>query len=803
MRGASEEIAYANYNEILVTTASSLTGTTILHYRVGRRLGSGGMGDVYIAEDTRLGRQVALKFLRVERQRDEESRARLIREARAASLLQSPNIAVTYDLVEHGDLMFISMEYVEGELIAERVARGPLPVVESVDIAAQVASALEEAHGRNIIHRDIKSANLVQTRRGLVKVLDFGLAKMDLPGSSEASLRSTSQFQVTAPGMVLGTMAYMAPEQLRGEEVDYRVDLFALGVVMYEMLAGQLPFRGRTLAEIFDAILHRDPEPFNRSGDIPPDLELIVRRSLQKVPSRRYQSARDLYDNLRHLTRKLEAGVSSTGIHVPLAELGQRSLAVLTFTNLTREPADDWIGTGIAETLAADLRNVQNLDMISRAQVFEMLNTMQTGATPADDRLAIEIGKRLGAWWVVSGGYQRLGDRIRITAQLTEVWTGTLLRTVKIDGRVEEIFELQDRIVFDLSRSLDAKLGREEAAAIEHDDTTSVEAFEAYSRGVLNLRSAGRESIDRAITLFERAVALDPAYGVAWAALGGAYNLKAQFSGFPDLHHRAIEHLRRALSLKPSLVSAYVWLGSSLLYLGNVDEGIEALKHAEALDSDDADVHQALARANWMWRADIDEAVRELRRSIALNPEAGYSHLQLAFLEALNGHLDEAEAAAREAIELQERAMSGTEGLLIVGAHARLGYVYYRRREYDAALVEYRRELAYVSTSDHALRERTLIELHQKLSALHAARGEAADAARFGDLAIAAHERRVAAGADDPATRYYIAAVYAQRGDVDQTKHHLALPLQRLPAFTRWRLPRDIDFDPVRERLSL
>jgi len=186
-----------------------------------------------------------------------------------------------------------------------------------------------------------------------------------------------------------------------------------------------------------------------------------------------------------------------------------------------------------------------------------------------------------------------------------------------------------------------------------------------------------------------------------------------------------------------------------------------------------------------------------------LNPEAGYSHLQLSFLEALNGHLSEAEAAAREAIELQERAMSGTEGLLIVGAHARLGYVHYRRHEYDVALVEYRRELAYVSTSDHALRERTLIELHQKLSALHAARGEAAEAARFGDLAISSHERRVAAGADDPATRYYVAAVYAQRGDVEHTLQHLALPLQRLPAFTRWRLPRDIDFDPVRERLSL
>jgi serine/threonine protein kinase/Tfp pilus assembly protein PilF len=786
-----------------VATASSLTGVNILQYHIGRRLGAGGMGEVYIADDTRLGRQVALKFLREDRRRDNESRARLIREARAASLLQSPNIAVTYDLIEHDGLMFIAMEYVEGELIAERVAHGPLPVVDAVDIAAQVASALEEAHGHSIIHRDIKSANLVQTRRGLVKVLDFGLAKMAVPGSAEASLRSTAELQVTAPGMVLGTMAYMAPEQLRGEEVDERTDLFALGVVLYEMLTARQPFRGKTLAEVFDQILHREPEPLGRAGEISSELDLIVRRALQKPQSRRYQTARDMYSDLRRLARKLEAGLSSTGVYVPLSEAGQRSLAVLTFSNVTREPADDWIGTGIAETLTSDLRNVHNLDIISRAQVFELLNMVQPGAPALDDRLAIEIGRRLGAWWVVSGGYQRLGDRIRITAQLTEVSTGSLLRTVKIDGRVDEIFELQDRIVFDLSRSLDAKLGREEAAAIEHDDTKSVEAFEAYSRGVLNLRSAGREAIERAIALFERAVSLDPEYGAAWAALGGAYNLKGGFLGLSDLHRKAIEYLRRAIALKPTLVNAHVWLGSSLLALGEMDAGLEALKQAETLNPDDPDVHQALARAHWMWRGDVSQGIVELRKSIALNPEAGYSHLQLSLLEALSGHLDAAETAAREAIELQERAMSGTEGLLIVGAHARLGYVHYLRHEYEQALSEYRRELAYISTGDHALRERTLIELHQKLSALHGARGESVEASRFGDMAIQSHERRVAAGADDPATRYYVAAVFAQRGDVDSTQRHLALPLQRLPLFTRWRLARDIDFERVRSRLSI
>jgi serine/threonine protein kinase/Tfp pilus assembly protein PilF len=783
---------------------ASLTGRTILHYHIGARLGSGGMGEVYIAEDQRLGRQVALKFLPPDRQRDADSRARLFREAQAASLLQSPHIAVTYDLVEHEDALFIAMEYVEGELISERVGRGPLPVLDAVDVAAQVAEALDEAHGRGITHRDIKSGNLIQTRRGLVKVLDFGLAKMEIPSSVEANMRTTPQLLVTAPGMVMGTIAYMAPEQLRAEGVDHRVDLWALGVVVYEMLTATLPFRGNTLAAVFDQILHKDPEPLSQlNPDVPPELERIVRRALQKTPLSRYYAASDMHQALRQIARRLETGGRTTGIQPAHVDAGERTIAVLTFVNLTGNAVDDWIGTGIAETVTADLKNVHDVTVIGRAQVFEQIKNVPPLTDQAGDSQAIEVGRRLGAWWVVSGAYQRLGDRIRITAQLVEVLTGSLIRTLKIDGRVDDIFALQDRIVFDLSRSLEVKLGKAEADAIERDETRSVEAFEAYSRGVVNMRSAGRDAIDRAIALLERAVQLDPKYAAAWAALGGAYNLKGNFLSMPELQHRAIEHLRRALALNPLLANAHVWLGSALLALGRYDEGLASLQTAAAAEPDNADAHQALARAYWMWRGMVPEGIAELRTAVALNPEAGYAHLQLSLLEALSGNLDAAEASARQAIELQERAMSGTEGLLIVGAHARLGYVHYLRGNHDAAHAEFRRELEYVSTSDHALRERTLIELHQKLSAVHDVRGEAAEAARFGDMVIQAHARRVAAGADDPATRYYVAAVYARRGDVPHTQEHLAMPLSRLPQFTRWRLPRDVDFEQIRDRLGL
>ena len=242
-----------------------------------------------------------------------------------------------------------------------------------------------------------------------------------------------------------------------------------------------------------------------------------------------------------------------------------------------------------------------------------------------------------------------------------------------------------------------------------------------------------------------------------------------------------MQHLRRAIALNPALANAHVWLGGALLQLGQVEEGMAALETAERLEPDNPDVHQARARAFWLFRGMVPEGIAELRRSIALNPESGYSHLQLSMLEALSGHLDEAETSARQAIELQERAMSGTEGLLIVGAHARLGYVHYLRGNYDAAAIEYRRELEYVTTSDHALRERTLIELHQKFSALSRARGDQEAAKRFGDMAVEAHTRRVANGADDPASRYYMAALYAASGDVERTREHLMLPLASLP----------------------
>jgi tetratricopeptide (TPR) repeat protein/predicted Ser/Thr protein kinase len=788
---------------------AAVTGQVVSHYRVGERLGGGGMGEVYLAEDTRLGRQVALKFLSPTLASDPEGRSRLLNEARAASALRSPGIAVTYDIGEHKGAAFIVMEYVSGELLSARLAKGSFEPPAALDIAAQVADALDEAHSHGIVHRDIKSANLMLDDRGRVKVLDFGLARF--LESRDSSKSSTTMARVTMPGVVLGTVSYMSPEQALGRPVDHRADLFSLGVVLYEMLTGRLPFQGTSVTEIVDRVLHFDPPvPSRLSGPVTPDIDAIVKRALEKDPALRYQSARSLADDARAAVERARLPLNRTGRTVPgigrglpvpalASSRAEQAVAVMTFSNITREAADDWIGTGIAETVTADLKKIQGLSVIGRARVFEALKNLSSGELARlDDRLAIDVGRRLGATWVVAGGYQRLGDLVRITAQFMDVGTGGLVRTVKVDGKIGEIFDLQDRIVYELSQNLNLTLGIGEIEGIGRDETPSMEAYEAYSRGVMNLRMAGRESLDRAIAFFERALTHDPNYASAYAGLGAAYDLKGSFLTLPDLIVKAIEALRKAIELNPKLSNAYSWLGSALGDLGRFDEAITAYEEALRLEPDDDGARSGLARLYWIHLGRINDAITEFERVIDLNPEAGYSYLQLAFLYALRGRYADAEKISRQAVDLQERYVSGSEGLQVVGAHSRLGYVMYLQGRYDEAIREYERELAFVSSSDHALRDRATIEVTQKLGAAWFRKGNQVEAERYFDLSLRGFKNRVAKGADDPFTRYYIACLYALRGDADKAFDSLERSFRELGPINRVRAPIDPDLETLR-----
>ena len=779
-----------------------MVGSTVQHYRIGNRLGAGGMGEVYLAEDVRLGRPVALKFLPSALKADPDSRARLLNEARAASLLRSPNIAVTYDIGEHRGSDFIVMEYVEGELLSVRAAKGPLPIREVLEVGLQVAEALDEAHGRGIVHRDIKSANLMRTDRGVVKVLDFGLAKF--LGPDVARTDGLTQPKVTTAGMVVGTVAYMAPEQALGHAVDHRADLFSLGIVLYELSTGRMPFAGTTSMEIIDRILHDTPPPPSRFDTaIPASFDTVIARALEKSPTFRYQSARAMQTDLKDVARELDepsprrSSVRSAPVSSGRVEAAARAVAVMTFANITREPSDDWIGTGIAETVTSDLKNIHGLTVIGRARVFDALRNLGSD-TSLDESLAIDIGRRLGATWVVVGGFQRIADSVRITAHFLDVSTGAIKRTVKVDGRIGDIFSLQDKIVFELSQGLNLALRGTEVAGIERQETQSVEAYESFVRGMMNLRLASRDSIERAIAAFEQATRHDPEYIQAWAALGGAYGLKGSFLSLQEMVERAAEIERRAIALDPDYADAHMWLGTALLQMGRTDEAIAEIREAVRLDPQNGMAYQGLARALWVGKGDFAGAIPMFEKAIELNPDAGYSYLQLGLLLAWEGQYARAEEVCRRAVELQDQYISGNAGLQVVGANARLGYVFYLQDRFDEALREYDRGLSFVASSDHALKERTAIEINVKLGAVYHRLGRPADAARHFDRAVKMHDALTSRGADDPFTRYYVAALHALRGEADKAFDSLQRAAARYPELTAARLRRDRDFESLR-----
>ena len=640
-----------------------------------------------------------------------------------------------------------------------------------------------------------------------MKILDFGLAKFTGPAVELGRAETMAQ---TSLGIVVGTVSYMSPEQALGRPVDTRSDLFSLGIVVYESLTGRLPFEGGATTAVVDALVHAEPPPLSRLNyEVPPRLEDAVRKLLQKDPGARYQSARELLVDLRAVRQDLERGVgsppgsSASGLDVRARPTEPppptNAVAVIPFTNITREPADDWIGSGIAETVTADLKSIKGLSLIGRERIFDALRVLgSSGTDTLDERMSIAVGRQLRATWLVGGGYQRLGDLIRITARFVEVGSGAVVRTVKIDGAIGDIFSLQDKIVFELSQGMNLTLEDSEMAEIERQETESVEAYENRSRAMMNILEGSPQALDHAILLLEKATRLDPNYAAAWAALALAYDFKGSFMSLPELSEKAVEVGRRATELNPKLADAHRWLGSALLSLGQFEEAIAAISVAAQLEPDDASAHQSLARAYWVGQGDIDAGIAEMERALAINPDLGYAHLQLGLLYALRGNYVKAERACRVAVDLQERFLSGKEGLQIVGAHTRLGYVYYLQGRYPEAIKLYEREVAALAASDHALRERSLIELHVKLAATYHRMDQPADANRHCTEAVTRFERRVARGADDPATKYYIASLYGLRGDAEKAVRYLRESIATLPALNRVRATADPDFDPIR-----
>ena len=766
------------------TVPSLASGETLSHYRVLDRLGEGAMGEVFLAEDVRLHRKVALKTLRRDVQ-DDDACERLWLEARAASALNHPGIATIYEWDEverrEGRLRFFAMEYVAGPTLAEFARGDGLDLDAVLDVVTQIADALAAAHGQGFVHRDVKPTNVVVGEGRRVKLLDFGLAAPILARDIEAT---RTRGRASDPALV-GTLAYMAPEQALGHETDGRADLFSLGVILYELVSGRAPFPGRNAVEVLDRVLHADPPPLSSRFDDPraASLEPVLRRMLARDREQRYPDLRAVCADLAAVRR---GAVLAEGA-------GRGSVAVFNFVNITRNGEDDWIGTGIAETVTADLKAVEGLGVVSRERLHERLRSL--GIESVDDAAAARVGRELGARFVLCGGYQRSGEAIRVTARLFEAGSGAIVRTAKVDGRLDAIFEVQDRIVRELTSGLWLSLTRSERAG---DETPVLEAYEAFTKGMLNQRQESYECLDRASFLFERATRLDPAYARAWVELGSALSNKAEYLAIPELHESALRAFRKAIELRPGLVRAWREVGNELVLMGRADEGIEAIRRGLELDPEDPGALGSMGRALFIGVARFAEATDWLERALARNPQGGWYALQLAHCLALARQFAPGEAAALRAIELQEQSLSGQEGVRIVGGHMRLAHLMALQGRHEAAVAQLEKERAFLQHVDHALRNRSIVEVNMRLGGSLLAQGRADEAGAALAAADAAFEARLRVGADDPYTRYYSAAAHALRGARDAALDTLAKAVARRREFTLARARIEPEWESLR-----
>ena len=794
-----------------------MIGAKLGNYRILEKIGAGGQGTVYKATDTKLGRAVVIKVLPPELTVKEANLKRFEREARLASALDHPNICTIFDLNEIGGVNFIAMQLVEGKNVRELVNGRPLDLRSALSITIQVVDALAAAHGRGIIHRDIKAGNVMVTPTGQVKILDFGLAKLmdsdDLGGIHHTDL--------TEVGIPYGTATYAAPEQARGERVDARADIFSTGVLLYEMLTGTWPFQGKTSVDVRHAVLHEDPVPLDqaRPGPTPPRLQAILDRALAKNPKDRYQKAEALREDLREALREVEAGsalgftepitpiapkyLSGTGRvgramrwlrgvtgerttqqrgstskspahETPVTSVGdneRKSIAILPFKNVSNDSASSFYEFSLADAVITELARVRSLVVRPSSEIVKYQGAQ------VDPRQA---GREMSVAAVLSAGFLRAGDRIRVTAQLVDVSSGDLLWSDRIDADATDIINVQDTITQEICDGLRLELTSDEKDRLERGKTANAEAYEEYLRGRdcmgrFIYHSIARKDIDEAIEHFERAAYLDPSFALALSALGSAYaNRVIKGLGETGDHASAQEAFDKALALDPHLLEARMHMVLIYLSRGEKKKARDAADQLRREAPNDVGVHfvrGVLARLD----GDYEKALRSYERMARLNPaERVVASYNRARIFRYQGRYDEAFA------ELDQGAALEPDHPLIKTFRART--LYYHGEPVKAAEIL-----------------EQVLEQQPQLDGIRPIYATFLSALGFSDEARAQLTDEVKKTADtDHDVAYWLASAYAMEGERDEALKWLRRAIALGNENKQW-FEQDKNWDSLRD----